>query len=165
MDNWFSTIGAIASIFGAFWALYQANKAKKSAKKAEQMRDELIQHRELVELSQVHSETTRILKIVSKVGPSCSQSQLRGINCSNIAKDVEEYSRFINEQSSHFSEHFDNKAKDLCKNLAPDIEALSEAKSFEDKKKWGKSIYYKINNFMPTVKDLSDKKKESVAKT
>jgi len=46
--------------------------------------------------------------------------------------------------------------------LRPDIEALSEAKSFDNKKAAGKSIYYKIDGFMPFVKEISDARKENV---
>lgn len=45
-----------------------------------------------------------------------------------------------------------------------DIEGLAEAKSFEDKKRFGKSIYYKIENFTPIVKELTDIKKEQPPK-
>lgn len=160
MEEWLSIIGAIASIGAAFWALYEAHQASKSASKAEAVRKEIIQRRKTVEVYQVYMETKRILKNVSKVGPSSNPTKLRGVNCAVIAEDVEEYSRFLNEQSSHFTEFFENKAKELCNDLGGDIEALSEAKSFEDKKAAGKSIYNKINRFMPTVKKLADERKE-----
>lgn len=164
MEEWLSIIGAIASIGAAIWAFYEAYQASKSATKAEDARDELIERRKMVEISQVHTETTRVLKTISMVGPSSNPSLLRGVNCGNIAREVEEYSRFINEQSSHFSDFFENKAKELCAELNGDIEALSEAKTFHEKKEAGKNIYYKVNNFMPTVKALSDEKKERAIK-
>lgn len=160
MEKLLSIIGAIASIASAIWAFYKAKQASKSASKAEMVRDEIIQRRKMVEVTQVYAETKRILKVVSKVGPSCNLNLLRGVNCADIAKEVEEYSRSINEQISHFTSFFDNQAKKLCDNLKNDIEALAEAKSFEQKKSAGKSIYYKIYNFIPTVKQLSDEKKE-----
>lgn len=162
-ETWISTIGSLASIGGAIWAFFEARKAALSANKAETVRDEIIERRKIVEVSQVHAETSRILKVVSTVGPSCTPSFLKGVNCGAIAKDIEEYSRYINEHSSHFSDFFENKARALCGDLLPDIELLAEAKSFEDKKAAGKSIYYKINSFMPFVKELADEKKERVA--
>lgn len=158
--EWLSAIGAVASIIGAFWALYEARKASLSASKAEEMRNDLIERRKMVEVSQVHTETARILRTVSAVGPSCNPSLLRGVNCGLIARDVQEYCRFINEQRAHFADFFDNSAKQLCEDLAGDIEALSEAKSFDEKKSAGKRIYNKINNFMPAVKTLADQKRE-----
>lgn len=155
-----SIIGALASIIAAIWAFYEAHKAAKAASKAELLRNEIIERRKMIEVSQVYAETSRILKTVSAVGPSCNPSLLRGVNCGNIAKEVEEYSRFINEQRVHFSDIFENNANELCKELNVDIEALSEAKKFEDIKAVGKRIYYKINDFMPQVKSLADAKKE-----
>lgn len=163
MGTWISVIGSIASIGGAGWAWCQAVQASKSATKAEKVKGEIIERRKIVEVSQVHRETTRILQIVSKVGPSCNSSTLRGVNCSHIATEVAEYSRFLNEHSSHFTDFFENKARDLCASLKDDIEKLAEAKSFDEKKSAGKSIYYKIDEFVPTVKSLSDEKRESVS--
>jgi hypothetical protein len=163
MEQWLAIIGSIASIASAIWAWYEARRALKAASRAEVVRDEIIQRRKLVEVFHVHTETQRILKVVSKVGPSSNPAQLRGVNCSSIASDIEEYSRFLNEQSTHFSRQFENSAKDLCTSLNADIEALAEAKSPEDKKSAGKNIYYKINGFMPVVKELADEKKEHVS--
>ncbi len=78
----------------------------------------------------------------------------------SIAKEVEEYSRFLNSQSAHFSELFGNKARTLCNDLKGDIEELSEVSVSDKKKEVGKKIYYKINEFMPFVKELTDNKQE-----
>lgn len=160
MEGFISIAGSIASIGGAIWAFVQARKAIAAKEASEELRDELIHRRKIVEVSQVHNETRRILGVVSKVGPSCNPRLLRGVNCSEIAREVEEYVRFLLEQSDHFTHFFENSARSLCDELKDDIEALSEADSFEDKKKYGKSIYYKIQSFMPTVKRLSDEKRE-----
>jgi hypothetical protein len=160
MESVISIVGSIASIGAAIWAFIEAKKSMSAADKAENLRDELINRRKMVEVSQVHSETNRVLSVVSRVGPSCNAKLLKGINCSDIAKEVEVYARFILEQSGHFSDLFENKAKELCDDLKDDIESLSEAINFEDKKSYGKSIYYKIQNFIPAVKQLSDEKKE-----
>ncbi len=160
MDSWLSILGSIASIGGAYFAYHQARKAQGHATVAQRLRDELVNRRKLVEVSQVHVETDRILKIVSKVGPTCTAASIKGVHVTGIAQEVEEYSRFINAQSSHFNELFSNQASDLCKSLNDDIEKLSEATDFETIKKTGKSIYHKINAFLPLVKSLTDEKKE-----
>ncbi len=72
--------------------------------------------------------------------------------------------RLVLEQCNHFSDIFGNHAVALCDDLKDDIEGLAEAKAVEDKMRFGKSIYYKIQNFMPIVKQLSDDKREQ-AKT
>lgn len=157
-----SVIGSFASVGAAIWAYVEARKSKSAANKAESVRNEIIYLRKTVEVSQVYSETKRLLTVVSKVGPSFNQSVFAGINCVDIAKEVEIFSSFILEQSEHFSKDFNNKAKELNNDLKNDIENLSEAVSFDDTKKYGKSIYYKIESFIPVVKKLSDEKKEQV---
>lgn len=160
MESLLSIAGSVASVGAAFWAFIEARKAADSATKAELARNEMIDRRKLVEVSKIHAQTDRILTAVSKVGPSCNPKTLKGVDCVGIAKEVEEYSRYLNEQSSHFSEFFGNQAKALCIDLNKDIEELSEASSSESKKMVGKRIYYKINSFMPFVKELTDEKQE-----
>ena len=67
----------------------------------------------------------------------------------------------MNEHSSYFDTLFENNAKNLCDSLKQHIENLSEAETFDEKKKAGKEIYYLINSFLPQVKQLSDGKKEA----
>lgn len=160
MESFLSIIGSIASIFGAYWALREAQKSKAWANKAEQMHDELVDRRRLTEVAQVHSETKRVLSVVARIGPSCSQQQARGVNTADIAKEVEGYVRLVLEQCNHFSNNSGNQAVSLCNDLIEDIEGLVEAKALEDKTRFGKSIYYKIQNFMPIAKQLSDDRRE-----
>ena len=162
IGTWISVVGSIASIGGAIWAFVQARRAVGAASTATRARDEIIERRKIVEVSQVHSETNKILRVASKVGPSCNERQLQGLDCGEIAREIEEYARFLNEHSSHFTDLFENQAKELCEKLFPDIEKLSEAMTFEEKKSAGKNIYQNINTFLPFVKDLSDDKKERV---
>lgn len=163
MESLVSIIGSIASIGAAIWAWYEASDSKKSANKARTIKNELIDHRELAELANVHNETHRILKIVSKVGPSCTPSGIRGVKGAEIAKEVEEYSRFINEHGSHFHNFFDNQARELCEGLRPLIEHLAAAKSFDEKRSAGTQIYDLINTFLPEAKNSADRKKEKTS--
>jgi len=161
-DSWLSIIGSIASVGGAVWSLYQAKAASQSATKAEAIRNELIQHRTIVEVSHVYVESSRILKIVSQVGPTCTKKSVRGLDVSTIAKGVEEYARFLNEHSGHFNLEFRNAANDLCRELKAGIEQLAEAEGYESQKEAGKQIYYLIYTFMPVVKQIADERRESV---
>jgi len=160
MESLLSIAGSIASVGAAIWAYVEAGNAAKSASKAESVRIDMIGRRELAEVSKVHVKTDTILTVVSKIGPSCSTKKLTGFDSAGIAKEVEEYSRYLNEKSSHFSDFFENKAKKLCDDLKKDIEELSEADDPEIVKTIGSRIYYKINSFMPFVKNLADEKQE-----
>ena len=160
MESWLSILGSVASIGGAIWAYVQARRSRSFAEQAKMARDELVERRKVIEVSKVHAETIRILRIVSSVGPTCTSTSIKTIKCHEIAKEVEEYTRSLNEQSPHFTHMLGNQARDLCKALKLDIEALAEAHDFDSVKSAGKSIYYKIDDFMPLVKTIMDEKKE-----
>lgn len=165
MDVFISIVGSIASIFGAIWAWQEATKSKEHASKAEKFRDELVHRKNIAEVSKLHIETSRILKLVSKVGPTCTKNGVRGVKGDEIAREVEEYTRFLNEHSIHFSDFFHNNAKELCGSLRPLLESLSEATDFEQKKNSGKQIYDLINGFLPEIKNLSDVKNNQILVT
>lgn len=58
-DSWLSILGSVASIGAAIWAYIEAKSASRHASKAEAIRDELIQRRSRVEVSQVHAKPRR----------------------------------------------------------------------------------------------------------
>lgn len=165
MDSPLSIVGSVASIGAAIWSFIEARKAVRAASDAAAMRDEIIHRRRLVEVSQVHTDTKRILAIASEVGPSTNAKLLRGVDTAKIAKQIEEYARQLSEQTAHFSDVFGNEARTLCERLKPDIEALAEATTPEEKKTAGKSIYYSISAFMPIAKEVADGKREQAPKS
>lgn len=158
METFLSVVGSIASIFGAIWSLWEAKRSKRSADKAESLRNELIARRALAEVSQIQSEIKRLLSVVARVGPTSTPQLVKGLNCADIAREVETFASALLEQRVHFSDIFGDQASALRNELKLDIEGLAEAKTFEDKKRFGKSIYYKIENFAPVVKQLADAK-------
>lgn len=165
METFLSIIGSIASIFGAIWALVEARKAARSADAAERVSRELIDRRKLAEVAQIHSEIRRVLGVVAKVGPTSTPQLVKGVNCADIAREVETFATMLLEQGSHFSDIYSDRASQLRSDLKLDIEGLSEATTFETKKCHGKSIYYKIENFTPVVKQLADAKRENPPRT
>ena len=161
MDSLLSIAGSVASLGGAYWAWKEAFKAAASASKAESVRNELVDRRKLVEVSQLFAQSNQIINVVAKIGPSCNSRLLKGIDCVSIAREIEEYTRFLNIQNNHFSQLFGNKATTICNDLRIHIEELSEAKQPVVIKEIGKKIYYLISEFMPCVKDLTDQKRET----
>lgn len=157
-----SIASSIVSIIAAIFSFKKAREAMDSATEAERFRDEMAYRKDVIEISQVLMETQRILSSVSKVGPSCTPNFIRGVKCESIAREVEEYCRFLYTHCSHFSRLFENNAISLCEELKHDIELLAEAKTFDEKKRAGKSIYYKILNFTYIAKDLADDKTEQL---
>jgi hypothetical protein len=161
-----SVLGSIASIGAAIWAFIEAKKARRAADKAETVRGELIDRRKLVEVSQLLTETRRVMQSVSRVGPACTEKKIKGVDCSEIAREVEEYCRLLGDMESHFAVDFRSQAQKLRADLIADISELAGAVGFEQKKGAGMRIYEKIDSFSPSVKELLDEKREhSVAVT
>ena len=102
---------------------------------------------------------------MSKVGPSCN-AKLKGVNCADIAKEGGVHS-FFTKKSGHFTDFFENKAKELCNDLKDDIESLSEAINFEKKRLWQKyliqnSKLYALLNSFRKKNGLKEKVKEKL---
>ena len=85
---------------------------------------------------------------------------MKTVRSHEIAREIERYTSFLNEQSEHFTQNLNNEAKKLCENIKLDIEALAEANNFEARKEAGKKIYYIIDDFLPLVKKMLDEKNE-----
>ena len=165
MEAFLSIIGSIASIFGAIWALKEAKNAARYANAAERARREMVDRRNVAEVAQVHAEIKRILNLVARVGPTSTSQLMKGVNCADIAREVEAFVAMLLERRSHFSDVYGDRATELRNDLRADIEGLAEAKTFDDKKRFGKNIYYRIENFTPVVKELSDAKQEQAHKS
>ncbi len=158
MDRWIAVLGSIASIFSAILSAVHARRSKESADAATKVRDELVDKRESMEVSSIYSDTLRILRIVSNVGSSSNEASIKSVNTQNIAKEVEEYSRSLMQQSQHFDTELGNHAKRLCKDVKNDIAVLAEEIDPTLLKSAGSRIYYKIEDFLPLVKTLYDEK-------
>lgn len=165
MESFLSIVASIASIFGAIWSLREAQKAKQSADMADRVRQELADRRTLAEVAQVHAEIKRVLNLVARVGPTSTPQLVKGLNCADIAREVEAFIAMLIEHGGHFSDIYSDRAAKLRNDLKSDIEGLAEARTFEDKKQYGKSIYYKIENFTPVVKQLADAKQDHPLRT
>lgn len=153
-----SIIGSIASIIGAIWALNEGRKAKGFCEQAQQIKNDLIEHRHIAELSKMQSEAIQTLKTVSQIGPTCTQTNIVGINTNNVAKKLQDFSLFLKEHKS--TGNLDRKINKLCSSLKPVIELLAIEKDFEKIKENGKEAYYLIEAFLPELKNKVDTTKE-----
>lgn len=158
--NWLTIVGTVASIGGAIFACIQAHRSRTFADQAKQIQEGFVEKRKVVEVSEIYNATERILRVVSQVGATSTETSIKTICIRDIAKEVEEYTRLLNAQNAHFTEAIINHGKTLCEGLREDIEALVEAQDYESIKKSGKRIYFKIEDFLPKVKELLDNKKE-----
>lgn len=121
----------------------------------------MVERKQLAEISHVYTETVRILKVVSRVGPSCIEDHIPGIDCGEIARDVADYAQLINEHQSHFQLANTNHARSLSNKLHPKIENFSSSINSDDILSTGREIYYLINKFLPRIKLIADEKENT----
>lgn len=131
-DQWLSVLGSIVSIGAAIWAFIEARKSMAAASKAETIKNEMIDRRQLVEASKIHSETERVILKVSQIGPASRIEVLSGININDILNEVQNFSTFIIAQSEQYDDKFKKTAKKLNKDLQTNIDELSQSNLKED---------------------------------
>lgn len=151
-----SIAASLFSIAAAVFAFYEAKKARSAASEAEKVRLDLINRKALAELSHLLQETRRILQSVSRIGPAASEGKMRGVNCVEIAEDVQGFCRLLNEHSHDLRNLGYVEAVKLRDELIPEINALSAARTFADKKAVGGRIYDKIDGLAPLLKTFVD---------
>lgn len=161
-DQWLSVLGSIVSIGAAIWAFIEARKSMAAASKAETIKNEMIDRRQLVEASKIHSETERVILKVSQIGPASRIEVLSGININDILNEVQNFSTFIIAQSEQYDDKFKKTAKKLNKDLQTNIDELSQSNLKEDYKRIGTIIFNALQGFLPTTKSLADGRRENV---
>lgn len=161
-DNGLSVVGSIASIGAAIWAFVEARKAMAAASKAETIKNEMIDRRQLVEASKIHSETERVISKVSQIGPASRVEVLSGINIDDILNEVQSFSTFIIAQSEQYDDNFKRTVKKLNKDLQTDIDKLSQSTLEYEYKQIGTKIFSALQGFLPTAKSLADGRRENV---
>lgn len=149
---------AIASITGAAIAIWQAWRSRRSATEAKMVRDELVRRRDVGDVEAVAVETSRILKVVAKVGPSSTAESMRGVAAADIAAEVDAYRMTIGERSSAFGSGGENEIERLCSALEPEIVRLSEAENFDEMKDAGRSIHGKVMEFHTAIRRFAREK-------
>lgn len=158
-DSTLSIIGSVTSLIGAAYAAYQAYVAKRSADIVEDTRNKLVSRRKLAELSHLHSETMRILRTLSEVGPACVKD-VRGLDIKRIAQELVDYSSLVKQHSDDFEVSKHASAIKFCSDIEPLISKLVNASTFSDRREAGISAYYLVDGILASVKSLSDASRE-----
>lgn len=170
MSNWeiflgvSGIIGTVASIGGAIISISQARKAAKSATEVELFKTQVSNQKKMLEVVEVFQRTERITEDILVIGPAATLNSIRGLDCSPIAKRLEDYLRFLQVNTSHYDDNVGNRAKELCNFLEGAIPKLSDSKTNQEKLDNGRVIYREIQSFRQKAKEISDLNKENIIK-
>lgn len=157
-------IGTIASLYGAKISISQAKKAAQSATEIELFKAQISNQKKMLEVVQVFERTERIMEDISVIGLTATLNSIRGLDYSPIAKQLEDYMRFLEVNTSHYNDNSGNRAKELCNFLKEAIPKLSDSKSNQERLSNGREIHLKVQSFRPKAKEISDLNKEKIIK-
>ncbi|HIC7325778.1 TPA: hypothetical protein ACW5VC_002962 [Yersinia enterocolitica] len=158
-DVIFSRVGTVVTFLCAFGSAYSWFRSSQSATKAEKAVDKINYQRKILDASSLYDHTTRILKVVGKIGSAANKERIRGLDTDEIANELSEYITLVLENT------YDVETKEklsidpikFCDDIKQDIENLVDAVSLEDKLKYGRAIQAKIFQFSPQLKSLTNK--------
>ena len=157
-----SIFGTLASFYGAWLALKQAEISKSAAELAGRIKDQLISHRKTSELSelQVHIESTK--RTFLKYG-SAKPSSLTGINHNADCEVALEFIHKLKSLRDYFSAPEGNAADDAFDEINTDLGKFKSAKSSKDISDIGESVLNKVVMFSPILKkELTGQKESSI---
>ena len=160
MDLFWTIVGTAASLIGAVIAIWQASKAKSAASKAERVKEQIIDHRQISELSNIQSSCRKAQKAMAKYGPASSTISLSGINSERDAKEVQEFLLLVTENREYFKHELKpelwNEADALCRKIHPIINEFVDESESKAIKNRGTKILLELNQFSSIIKNLID---------
>ena len=160
MNLFWTIVGTIASLIGAIIAIWQASKAKSAASEAERVKEQIIDHRQTYELSNIQISCKKAQKIMAKYGPASSTNSLSGIDSEDDAKEVQEFLLLVTEHRDYFKHKLKpelwNEADALCNKIHPIINELVDDSESKAVKERGTKILLELNKFSSIIKNLID---------
>ena len=157
-----SILASLVSVGAGVWSLFEARRSAKSASKAESVKEELIDRKHLVEMSNLHKETERILSKLSAIGPSARVATLQSVDLDVLFAEIIVYSDLI----ASFDLRLDEAAKEHARLLNADphkyMTELSDTVTSDSYKQSGTALYLSVQNFLPIAKNIADFSWDSV---
>lgn len=88
MDTAIALLGAVGSLFGAYFAWKQADKAKTWLIKVEEIKDEIIGRAKISDLSKLNTQCEMSIRAFEKFGPGASASSFIGTSIENDSEGL-----------------------------------------------------------------------------
>jgi hypothetical protein len=154
-------LGSLASIIGAYIAIKQAIYARFHANKAREVREELLQHRDISEIAHIQAVCSKAKQSMSKYGPGAVTSRLHGISPESDAANVQECIELLSEHRSLFGPRNPNVSDIFRSDVVPLLEEFTRNPSAVSLKETGTPIYLKIVSLMHEIKNLLDKRRDA----
>ncbi len=156
MEMWLTIVGTVASLLGAGIAIWQSIKASASAREAEKIKNQIIGHRTVSELSQLQARCKKAQNSMAKYGPGSPSNSLKGVEPENDAGDVQEFLLVVKEHRDYFKARRKNQADILFDAINPLLNEFSDETNPLKQKELGTKILLHISDFTAVIKKLID---------
>ena len=160
MILFWTILGAVASLFGAGIAIWQASKAKSAAREVDRVKKQILDHRQTSELSKIQGSCRKAQNAMAKYGPASSLNSLSGVDPEHDAKEVQDFLLLITEHLDYFKNKFKpdlwNEADSLCNKIHPMLNEFVDETEGKRRKANGTKILLELNQFSSTIKKLVD---------
>lgn len=160
MNLSWTIVGAVASLLGAGIAIWQASKAKSAANEAKSVKEQILDHRQISELSKIQSSCRKAQNAMAKYGPASSLNSLSGLDPEHDAKEVQDFLLLITENRDYFKHNIKpnlwNEADSLSDKIHPILIEFVDETEGKKLKASGTKILLELNQFSSTIKKLVD---------
>jgi hypothetical protein len=154
--------GIIITTVGTGVTIWQAWDARQAAKKAKQIRDQLIQHRNVSELARIQTACKKAQKSMDKYGPGFSPERLIGLASNSDGEDVQEFLTLLIEHRAYFGNSNPNTADDFYNTLTRLLNSFVTAQDDATRRRRGILIVTNLGSFAAVIKDRLESSSESV---
>lgn len=155
-----SIAGTIITCIGTYISYKEANKSISAAKKAENIKIQLIGHRQTSELSELKTLLLSAKKSFDKYQTTPSSS-LVGMNFSTDADVINCFNQKLKEYREHFYIAGVNVADSTYMSIQSELDLFISSTDTNENIKHAKSILHYLVNFLPSLKQVADLKNEA----
>jgi len=153
-----SIIGTLVTIGCAAGSIYGWRKSKAEATKAELAVKSIKHNREIGTVSILHSETQKILIVLSKIGPATHADRIKGLNTDDIASSANEFLTFLTEKTHDIAirDKLGINLDEFCNEFKDNIVELADSITPEGKLRAGRKLHEKASQLLPLTRKLAD---------
>jgi|GEM_PF-3135813 len=152
-----TVLGTIGSLVGAYIALKEAKKAKSSAEKAEEIRNTIATEQRKISLSELLTETKKIMTITIKMATSASpDKKLSGLNYQKSIEQIRKFIDVLKEYCHYISIEKINEVEQVYKAIEDKLVKLATEPDQKTKYGIGDDIHKSMGEIVKIIKPELD---------
>ena len=134
MESLLTICGSVASLVGAVFSWRKARLAEISALDATRVRDQVLGHKQTLELSRLEASCRKAQNAIRKYGPASNETSLQGVNHTADAEVVQEFLLLLGEHKDLFKTPDGNDAEKMCESVNSLLDKFAQAESVDTRR-------------------------------